>query len=35
LPEDFQTVLDYRPGLNRAQPKQTRSSLLADRRFKS
>jgi 23S rRNA-/tRNA-specific pseudouridylate synthase len=35
LPVDFQTVLDYRPGLNRPQPKQTRSPLLADRRFKS
>lgn len=35
LPEDFQTVLDYRPGLNRPQLKQTRSPLLADRRFKS
>ena len=30
LPEDFQSVLDYRPGLD-----QTRSPLLAGRRFKS
>ena len=30
LPEDFQTVLDYRPGF-----KQTPSSSLARRRFKS
>ena len=35
LPEDFQPVLNYRPGLNRAQPKQTRSATLARRRFKS
>ena len=35
LPEDFQSVLDYRPGLNQAQPNQTRSPLLAGRRFKS
>jgi hypothetical protein len=35
LPEDFQAVLDYRPGLNQPQPKQTRSPLLANRRFKS
>ena len=35
LPEDFQPVLDYRPGLNRAQPKQTRSVTLAKRSFKS
>jgi 23S rRNA-/tRNA-specific pseudouridylate synthase len=35
LPEDFQSVLDYRPGLNRKQSKQTRSPLLVGRRFKS
>ena len=35
LPEDFQSVLDYRPGFNRKQSKQTRSPLLAGRRFKS
>ena len=35
LPEDFQSVLDYRPGLNSKQSKQTRSPLLAGRRFKS
>ena len=35
LPEDFQPVLDYRPGLNQAQSKQARSPLLARRRFKS
>ena len=35
LPDDFQPVLDYRPGLNQAQTKQRRSSLLARRRFKS
>ena len=35
LPEDFQPVLDYRPGLNQAQSKQRGSSLLARRRFKS
>ena len=35
LPEDFQTVLDYRPGLKRAQSKQTRSPILMRRRFKS
>ena len=28
LPEDFQTVLDYRPGLKRARFKQTRSATL-------
>ena len=35
LPEDFQTVLDYRPGFKRAELKQTPSSSLARRRFKS
>jgi 23S rRNA-/tRNA-specific pseudouridylate synthase len=35
LPEDFQSVFDYRPGLDRTQSKQTRSPLLAGRRFKS
>ena len=35
LPEDFQPVLDYRPGLNQAQSKQARSPLLARRHFKS
>ena len=35
LPEDFQPVLDYRPGFKRAQPKQTLRSTLARRRFKS
>ena len=35
LPEDFQTVLDYRPGLKRAQSKQTPSPILTRRRFKS
>ena len=35
LPEDFQSVLDYRPGLDRTQSKQTRSLPLAGRRFKS
>ena len=35
LPEDFQTVLDYRPGLKRAQSKQTPSTILTRRRFKS
>lgn len=35
LPEDFQTVLDYRPGLKRAQSKQTPSTVLTRRRFKS
>ena len=34
LPEDFQTVLDYRPGLKRAQSKQTPSPILTRRRFK-
>ena len=34
LPEDFQTVLDYRPGLKRPQPKQKPSPTLARRRFK-
>ena len=34
LPEDFQTVLDYRPGLKRPQPKQAPSPKLAKRRFK-
>jgi 23S rRNA-/tRNA-specific pseudouridylate synthase len=35
LPEDFQSVLDYRPGFNQKHSKQTRSPLLAGRRFKS
>ena len=35
LPEDFQTVLDYRPGFKRAELKQTPSPILARRRFKS
>ena len=35
LPEDFKTVLDYRPGLKRAQSKQTPSPILTRRRFKS
>lgn len=35
LPEDFQSVFDYRPGLDLTQSKQTRSPLLAERRFKS
>ena len=35
LPEDFQTVLDYRPGFKRAELKQTPSPSLARRRFKS
>ena len=35
LPEDFQPVLDYRPGLNQAQSKQRVSPLLARRHFKS
>ena len=35
LPEDFQSVLNYRPGLDRTQLKQTRSASLAGRRFKS
>lgn len=35
LPEDFQTVMSYRPGLNTAPPKTTRRPLLARRRFKS
>ena len=35
LPEDFQPVLDYRPGLNQAQSKQRGNPLLASRRFKS
>jgi 23S rRNA-/tRNA-specific pseudouridylate synthase len=34
LPQDFQIVMAYRPGLNNARPKQTRSPLLAGRRFK-
>ena len=35
LPEDFQSVLNYRPGLDRTQLKQKRSAPLAGRRFKS
>ena len=35
LPEDFQSVLNYRPGLNHKQSKQKRSRLLGRRRFKS
>jgi len=35
LPEDFQKVLGYRPGLNTAPPKKKPSQVLAARRFKS
>jgi len=35
LPEDFQTVMAYRPGLNATRPKVTRSPVLAGRRFKA
>ncbi len=34
LPKDFQLVMGFRPGLLRAHPKPTRSSVLVDRRFK-
>ena len=34
LPEEFQQVMSYRPGLNATRPKQTRSPILEGRRFK-
>jgi 23S rRNA-/tRNA-specific pseudouridylate synthase len=35
LPEEFQTVLAYRPGLKAARPKAEDSPVLAGRRFKA
>jgi len=35
LPEDFNRVLSYRPGLSSSRPKVTRSPILEGRRFKA
>ncbi len=35
LPEDFSTVMRFRPGLNVNRPKTTKSPILAGRRFKT
>jgi 23S rRNA-/tRNA-specific pseudouridylate synthase len=34
LPEEFERILSYRPGIKNAQPKHPRHSILAGRRFK-